>query len=299
MATVEVHYLLSEAGRQASLIAGGDGRREQVIAVNDADEATIRMASIDAHGRAIVRIGNPLNGESRRREWEEPMTAAALIAWEMERRAAHARLREERRDAAIGAYLALEPDARVEYDRELQAWRAVPVGDGCEEDVRVMAAYRDAVETARRVNENDERHREAGRRAREIDDRLRRRLALDELFTWVRDRGSPRLKKLFAAGYSESANRLYLAERLAAERPGWSYDSRHAEEVIEPTDEMLDALLCAKASDPEVELRARADHATDCRVRGPRCHCGAAREPILVSKFLGRTIVRDVASVTG
>lgn len=122
-----------------------------------------------------------------------------------------------------------------------------------------------------------------------------------ERVDWIREHGSPRLKRMLEEGIEHMAT--YRSERLALERPGWSFanDVRgDADEPRNPPKEAFDLLDEARAIAADAQLvywvaerdcegcreRYCPDHGEDYTVRGYTC----------VATFLGRKIVFRVTA---
>ncbi len=109
-----------------------------------------------------------------------------------------------------------------------------------------------------------------------------RKKELAEATAWVADNGSLRLRKALQAGLLHTSLGAYRDERLAKERPGWSW-RRQGEEfknAINPSEEALDALLKAKTVDQRASLMFRPE----------------SQEPVVVCWFLGRGIYLPVSA---
>jgi len=142
------------------------------------------------------------------------------------------------------------------------------------------AAYAQAVadwpaEQARREAEDrsDQARREAedaARKAREAEKQATKDSARAEALAWIEAQGSVRVRGLAAADI-DGWERVYRAERLAAERPGWVYlrevcgetESPHADSVMA---EHLAALAAARTLMPDAKLAWLGDgaHMDDC-----------------------------------
>lgn len=150
------------------------------------------------------------------------------------------------------------------------------------EDLRSEAF---ASEDARSVEERDERQKAEREAAKE-----RERLA------WIEAHGSPRLRALVREGIEYE--RVYRDERLAAERPGWMWESMlcgAAEAAHGPsvTDEHLAALEAARQVEPAAQLRwlGDGDHTDGCD-----CAQGEVVQRMILcaEEYLGRKIVREI-----
>lgn len=98
--------------------------------------------------------------------------------------------------------------------------------------------------------------------------------AADE--AWVAAHGSARLKRIVAEGFLADSAGVLRDERLAAERPGWSWLSKAArpQRIINPTDAALDLLAAARASAGAEAALGWLDN-----------------EPVVTASYLGAAIV--------
>lgn len=95
MASVTIRYTLSETGRKASLLSGGDGKAEQSVTVpHDSPlfAAALAEASVNPDGAAILNITKYFDPE-----WDSVPTAEQLVAWPAARRAEKAAKEEEQK----------------------------------------------------------------------------------------------------------------------------------------------------------------------------------------------------------
>jgi hypothetical protein len=74
---------------------------------------------------------------------------------------------------------------------------------------------------------------------------------LEEIATWIKEHGSPRLKKILTMGLMKNPMRAYHLERLAIELPGWDFLTQPTKEQEDPTENEIDALILAREKWPE------------------------------------------------
>jgi hypothetical protein len=108
---------------------------------------------------------------------------------------------------------------------------------------------------------------------------------------WIAAHGSERLQLAVKLGVEY--DRIYRDERLAIDRPGWTYDEPDGKEPRNPPIEALRALEDARATRPEVALvyvpsRTEEDEETGDSVEYEAYY-------VLTDSFLGRTITRRVS----
>lgn len=213
--TARIEYLLSEAGRKASLLAGGDGWELQVIET-EATPEIIRLAQVDPEGNILLRVGfcvwnghpdritvsvqlktyyhaldkgRPYWNEEREiHRFDEPQTVEKLLAWE-----------RERVNNTVGARERLQP----EYER--------------------LQAQHEAYEESKRIeNKKAEESREAERKAREEAEKAAKEAREAERVAWITEHGSDYLRRATKLGYN--CQRQYVAERAALELPDFQVD---------------------------------------------------------------------------
>jgi hypothetical protein len=115
-----------------------------------------------------------------------------------------------------------------------------------------------------------------------LDKERVKRVELADAEKWVAKYGSPRLKKGLEVGVLHSSMGAYRDERLAAERPRWSWerDRKTFKDIVNPEESHIDALIRARKVDPDAKL-----------VFSP------TDGPMLLSSFLGRYISLSAESV--
>jgi hypothetical protein len=148
--------------------------------------------------------------------------------------------------------------------------------DLADTDDRAMSRIMDMVSPA---------YEAAGEAAAAVNRRKEQRAELEEAKSWVQEHGSARLRKALAAELLSSAMGAYRDERLAYEHPGgeWSWVPRNLElkNIVNPSEEALDALLMVQQRDADARLRFKAE----------------TRTPVITSTFLGRQIYALASSV--
>jgi hypothetical protein len=118
---------------------------------------------------------------------------------------------------------------------------------------------------------------------RERVGRERNRLAqVSEATAWVIASGSSRLRKALQTGTLPQALGAYRDERLALERPGWTWWDREknpVKPIINPSEADLDALIDARKLDPDANLGYMPDEGL-----------------VVTSRFLERPIYRETVT---
>ena len=109
------------------------------------------------------------------------------------------------------------------------------------------------------------------------------------ILDWIAAHGSVRLRLAVEAELLDQSLAVYRDERLAVERPGWEWDlTAEEEEVLNPSEAELRALIRARKIDPDVRLmsvRGADDEETGEVHRW---------EHALQSDFLGREILHTI-----
>jgi len=256
VATVQIRYRLSESGRRASLLAGGDGRDRQCVEV-PATQELIAISEVSSEGVARIFLESPGYG------YDAPIAdpAAVAIAEAAARQAqraeedADAELRSIARDAQIradvAAYMADSTSRRVGTCAILYIGNRRSGPSSGEtltlpDDLDYVLDEHDrrcAIDAQIRV---DAAHREA-----------------EEREAWIRAHGSERLRRHVAEGIEYSA--VYRDEHAAWEAaeldrmaPGWVYgEVGGSDEPRSVSDEVLALLDVARESLPG-SLRASA-----------------------------------------
>lgn len=207
MAQITINYKLSEEGRKASLLAGGDGKEEQTLTA-DVTEELLQYGSVFPDGNAHWNVYDKtvrykiygggsekpsISKESRLKPiyFDAPQTVESLLAYQ---RAAVAEAEAEK--------VALE----AELPDQIDAWEKRNAARKKEEEERK------AKEAAEKAAEKAERDKiEAERAVREAD-----RAA------WIAECGSDYLRRAAALGYN--CQRQYAKERAALEFPNFELD---------------------------------------------------------------------------
>ena len=219
--------------------------REAVIGPNALH--TLRVAALVQHWRTWVVTEGCAAGET-------VLTAAADIL------AAH---------EGFATRPLLEEDAAVLRDALecVQGEGATRADARCTTLVAALDACRAAVENARR----------------DVATREHRAAELREATHWVEYTGSARLTKALALGLLAESMGVYRDERLEHERPGWSWAAKGEEfkDIVNPSEDALDALLAARGADPTARLQWSSQ----------------GREPVVVGQFLSRSVTAAVATV--
>lgn len=111
-----IKYCLSEKGRKASLLAGGNGHREQYLDVELTPEI-VQLGRVDERGNVLLVIGDEI-------EFDMPRLTESLIKFEQKRREdLRARAAEiEKRNAAKRAEIAKQKAEREAREQEKTDW---------------------------------------------------------------------------------------------------------------------------------------------------------------------------------
>jgi hypothetical protein len=123
---------------------------------------------------------------------------------------------------------------------------------------------------------------DAGRRMAELLKQYKEHAAkekdMEEAATWIREHGTPRLRKALDLNLLSSSMAVYRDERLAEERPGWGWAGEMSQKgIINPPEWALDVLAEAREQFKWAGLAYEDSSA----------HRGA----VVTSRFLGRPIV--------
>jgi flagellar biosynthesis GTPase FlhF len=287
-----IEYLLSEAGRKKSLLAGGDGKQHQVIET-DATPEIIALADVDSEGNVKLQVGfESLSGNvygvgvkkvpmkdywaSSKTGWkwytekethffDDLQAVGTLVAWEQ--------ARVERLQAAERDPKNLEIIAQLEARNK------------AEKEKREAQEAQEAANKAKR---------EAEREAREAEEAARREEREKEKRQWIAEFGSDYLKRAVKLGYD--CQRQYVTERAEKEFPGFDVDfdnyadwrsrscpSEEALEIVEDAQER--GFATAKVvwlTDPPYKWNDYEDGEYE------------AREAVVVENYLGKyTLVKE------
>jgi hypothetical protein len=236
--TAKLQYLLSEAGRKASLLAGGDGKEIQVI-TTEITPAIIELATVDTKGEVALHVGyRPETrgamqtmypervivlvevSQDKAGEWtlkkredvqrfDYPQTVELLLAWES--------LRQHQVAAAKKLFEGKKGENEILWKRQSDERQAR------EENRRELIVTLDAQRDERKAKEAE------AKKAYEAD-----RAA------WIEANGSDYLKQGLGLGYN--INRSYVDDRAAVEYPTFQVargDDWNWGERINPTPEAL------------------------------------------------------------
>src|SRR3990167_2850966 len=126
MGKIRINYLLSVVGQKALLLAGGDGKRLQVIEV-EPTEVALALAEVDREGRATIECQNPIRWKNcvssePAIEYDAAPTVEVLLADESARRE-RVRAGDKERTAAHEAERAREAETEA---AKVSAWLALP-----------------------------------------------------------------------------------------------------------------------------------------------------------------------------
>lgn len=206
-----IMYKLTEEGRKASLLAGGDGKEQQEIQVDITPEL-LELAFVGTDGEVVLDLtrNRPNTAELRTgynagidlrcvfknlnwnstgaEEFDTPQTAEQLIAWEQNRRASL--------QAQVTELEPLVEAAKIEYEKEKAA-----------KDARIA------------VEEKERKERLA---AQEAAEKAKKEAALKDRADWIARHGSDYLKRATALDYN--CQRQYVTERTALEYPDYTID---------------------------------------------------------------------------
>lgn len=227
--------------------------------------AAVALASIDNDGEALIEVGGfdgsvtgYAIGESatgmfvqpryRPVSFDKPMLAADLLQFEKAHRE-HVNLEREQVRVRVQE---LNEAARVEQQQERAELALVRAREFLAENT----AYLHLPEVARLATMTDGMAIADGDlipyacRAVENERERIKTVARDE---WIRTHGSDYLRRLLDAG--QPVGDLYQTERLAVERPGWSFGATsYGSTMSPPTVAELDLLDEARKIEPEAQL---------------------------------------------
>jgi len=284
-----IEYLLDEAGRKKSLLAGGDGKELQVVEADITPEI-INLAKVDGEGNVKLEVGFSTGNSTRRvivdkkpvkmydgKGWgwleedrvhffDEPQSVDSLVAWEQ---------------ARVKRLKAAETDpANLEIIAELEAEHAIREAQKAESEAR---------QAANRAKEAAERE------AREAEEKAMKEEREREKRQWIDQHGSNYLKKATKLGYD--CQRQYVTERAAREFPGFTVDFNNyadwrsrscpSEEALELLEDILnrgfkDAKIVWLTAPPYYWSRYSDGHYE-------------AREAVVVGDYLGRyTLIKEL-----
>lgn len=271
-----------------ALRAGRDAQGRQVIEIDPASlepelrEELIRISNPnwcgDCPAQFHLRYNDPREfglGDCSSSDPIYPVlvepTPEALVA--LVRDVRTERLRREaakqaKHDEIVSLILALSPEDLVRegyywhhgvrlptWDVPTVLWLDLPSGDRrvdipndprlaeLKRKARVLCAERNT-EAKKREQEIDEME-----NAAEAAEKAKKIAALEARNAWIREHGSPRLRRCLEEGIT--CGGLYRDERLALERPGWRWETDadpEPQEPVNPPEEAFAALDAARAS---------------------------------------------------
>jgi hypothetical protein len=206
-----IEYLLSEAGRKASLLAGGNGQEHQVIEAELTPEI-LEVATVNEEGEVSLLVGFDYLYKREKEKYidvitkyefspgyritthktihrfDTVQTAESLVAWEQQRKAiASASKKECEKKEAI-------------YEKEKKE--------------------KDAIHRKARIEKEKKCRKEKAERDRLIAEEKARTEA--EKKKWINEHGSDYLRRATVLGYN--CQRQYVTERAALEHPDYVVD---------------------------------------------------------------------------
>jgi len=247
--TVQIRYRLSEAGRRASLIAGGDGRDGQTVDV-PATQELIALAEVSADGVARISLRSPGYG------FDSPVAdpAAVAIAEAADRQFQRAEVdaRAERQSIARDAQIRADVHAYLSDSTSRRVGTCAILYIGNRRSGPPSGEALTLPEDLDYVL--DEHDRRCALDAQISADAARREVAERE--AWIRAHGSDRLRRHVAEGIEYSA--VYRDEHTAWEAaeldrmaPGWMYgEAEDSDEPRSVSDDVLALLDAARESLP-------------------------------------------------
>jgi hypothetical protein len=284
----KVEYLLSEAGRKKSLLAGGDGKQHQVIET-DATAEIIALAEVDNEGNVTLKIGfESLSGSYGVEMKKVPMKdywASSKTGWKWyTEKETH--FFDDLQD--VGTLVAWE-QARVERleaaetdPKNLEIIAQLEARNKAEKEKREAQEAQEAANKAKR---------EAEREAREAEEAAMREEREKEKRQWIAEFGSDYLKRAVKLGYD--CQRQYVTERADKEFPEFDVDfdyqaewrsrSCPSEEALELVEDALERGFDAEVvwlTEPTREIEYDEEY--------------EAREAVVVENYLGKyTLVKE------
>jgi len=270
---ITVKYALTLAGRRASLLAGGNGKTEQLLHL-EATPALIGEANIAYDGVPSIDVTNvigwafdPKTGELQRERYYSSAICVELDApattWDEIATARDAAVEKARQKEAAQVPKRLADAAAREAERLADEQRQARIASRQTQTAEsFVAGDATIVERAGKLMQHDQLWFDIGllpvelqaRITRELDRRLAAELCADE--AWITLHGSSRLQKAVAAGLLCECAGLLRDERLAVDRPGWRWGNAadDTDEIRNPSESAIDALLNAREDFPHAEL---------------------------------------------
>lgn len=210
---VTITYYLSEKGQKASLLAGGDGKKEQIITTSldkDFYEDVVKLGLVDDNGDIALKIGDVWNevvidykfGYTNTIYGKQPciekVKAKSLFD----------------RPQSIAEIISFEKDRRKRIDYKYK--ELAPI---------VAEKLKEYKEMVKKIEEEEERKRQEKERLREAElekARKARELFEKDKIEWIKKHGSEHLKVAIDLGYN--CQRKYALERAEKEFPNYVLD---------------------------------------------------------------------------
>lgn len=303
MKKIAIKYSLSGAGQRASLLDNGDGKDLQVLLLDPTPEL-LDTASIDQHGNATIDatctigwIVDAESGEARRE-------LSARINFDLDAPATTWQEIESARDVAIEARrieeLARLPDLRASAAR-LESERLETLRRRSTEDAahrRLVEEYvagdasvtiigynlcRGSLFVAASALTADCHAAVTAEKARREESAAKAEL------DWISAHGSERLKKCVVADMLDKCRGILRDERLAFDRPDWSWDKTLREDVVKnPSEADLDMLAETRLAFPDADLMRVCDEVEsdgECRVEW---------RTVIIDHYAGQQILKEI-----
>lgn len=303
MKKIAIMYSLSVAGQRASLLEDGNGRAQQVILLDPTPEL-LDTASIDKNGTATIDATDTIgwivdaeSGDARRERYGTPRIDFALDApattWE-EIESARSVAIEARRIEELARLPDLrEKAARVESER-LETVMRRAAEDAA--DMRLAEEYvagdasvtmigyslrRGSRSVATSALPADFHAAVAAEKAR------REESAAKADLEWISAHGSDRLKKCVVADMLNKCRGILRDERLAFDRPDWSWDKTTREDNVKnPSEAELDMLAETRLAFPNADLMRVCDKwESECRVEW---------RTVIIDQYAGHQILKEI-----
>ena len=246
MSKVKIGYQLSEKGRKASLLAGGDGKADQVIEADITPEL-LERASVSSDGNARWGVGHVFDSA----QIEGVYNFASYRSDMNDSQYSCHKPHTNKKMAQAYFDEAQTPESLLTFVKEKEAVMAARVAELEEllpEKItlweKAVAEHKEKAEAAARA--------EAEREARQKAEK--ERLA-QEKADWIDAHGSDYLQRAAALGYD--CQRQYVTERATQELPGFIVDiddRAHWKSRACPSEEALEL----------VENLIEADHSAEC-----------------------------------
>lgn len=311
---VVIKYVLTEEGQRQSLLQGGTGKKVQKIrcpeelypkalplaVIADDGEGLVNVGNFDFHPNDDRILGHPTTGyeadettgsyrASLEGYWDKHFSYPEYVA---------KYLHESEKFLVFDA--PQEPEALLDAEQARQQKLDEELATVMAEIKRLnkdKEHLREEALAARDKAKKEYEEREKRRGVREEAEKERRKRekveAEREREAWIREHGSERLKAILEEGFLENSMTVYREERLAVERPGWSFNPWPDDvDFLEPRNPSLERIRWLRKEReiaPDAELAfAKGDVVYD----EDGYWCTQVREICLTAEFLGRTIVR-------